>query len=129
VTARGCAARLSRRGARRRRRCKAPETLIGDKCRLPCPTGQSWEQTGDGAWVCRAPLASRCKAPETLIGDKCRLPCPTGQKWEQTPDGRWQCSAPPTVCGPNQEAVLGKCFPKCPAGQVMRSDGKCAAAQ
>lgn len=106
--------------------CTAPETLIGDRCRLPCPAGQAWEQRDDGSWLCRAPLSARCKAPETLIGDRCRLPCPGGQPWEQRDDGSWFCRAPLPTCAPTEEIVLGKCFPKCPAGQVRQNTGKCA---
>ena len=46
--------------------------------------------------------------------------CPAGKI--KSPKG--VCVTAPT-CGPNQDLILGKCFPKCQPGQTHSNDGKC----
>lgn len=48
--------------------------------------------------------------------------CPAGQV--NDPKGTGKCVTQ-VVCGPDQETVQNKCFPKCPAGMKIDNQGKC----
>jgi hypothetical protein len=48
--------------------------------------------------------------------------CPAGEIVD--PRGTGKC-VKQVVCGPDQEAVLNRCFPKCPEGMTHDNQGKC----